>query len=250
MKTMKPLRKNRLGLVFQDCGGAGKTDLAKNIADWYAARNYAVKILDAEIAQKGAGMTRSYFPNAAHLDITTSKQFDDAMSLAHKEGTVLCDVGANAGAILKSWLLETAAEEMDNHDTDITLFISITSPEPTAISLFDWSKDIPPGLFSFVVAKNEKDGATFETYDHTVAGKAFQAKYDPYHIRIPKRDATFETQLVARRLTMLQAVALFQAGELELIGSVLSNSMTIGRIQRNHQFVMNELDGVAHLLRP
>jgi len=237
-------------MVFQDCGGAGKTDLAKNLGDWYAVNKHAVTIIDAEIAVKGAGMTSSYFEQVVRLDIQTGKQFDDALLCARKKGTALCDVGANAGQILKAWLREIGTEELDNLDTDITLFTPITAPEPTAVSLFDWSAGIQPDQLDWVVSKGEKDGDTFATYDNTNDGRTFQAKYNPHHIRIPKRDSTFEAQLVARRLTMLQAVTLFQAGEVDLLGNILRDPLTMGRIKRYHRFIMEQLDTVAHLLRP
>ena len=247
---MNPPRKNRLVMVFQDCGGVGKTDLSKLLGDWYAAKNHPVAIIDAEIAVKGAGRVNAYFPQAVKLDIETGKQFDDALLAAARAGTALCDVGANAGKILKAWLLEMGTEEQDNLDTDITLFVPITAPEPTAISLFDWIEGIQPNLVNIVVAKNEKDGTTFATYDKTNDGIAFQVKYSPQHIKIPRRNPEFEAQLVARRLTMLQAVTLYHAGELDLLGDVLRDPLTIGRIQRYSGVVMTELDRIETLIRP
>lgn len=247
---MKTRRKNRLVITFQDCGGKGKTDLSKNIGDWYTRENRDVAIIDAEIAVKGAGMIRAYFPNATWLDIQDTKQFDGALLTASKQGTALCDVGANAGQILKAWLKEMGTEELDNLETDLTLAVPITAPEPASISLFDWIGELPADQFDLVVAKNEKDGKVFTTYDNTKDGQEFQKKYNPHHILIEERPQKFEGELVARRLTMLQAVTLFQAGELALIGNTLSDPLTNGRIQRIHLRVMEQLDTIAHLLRP
>jgi len=238
----------RLVVVGSPAGGVGKSIVAKAIADIYKKYGVTAALLDAEVEQKVGGMLRSYFPEARWLDISTRGQFDEAFRICLDTGLALLDLGAATGPITKAWF-KRVGPALGRFGVKCTLVAPITASQSSTAAVFDWSNELQ-GNVEWLIVKNEVVGTDFAFYDHTSQGKLFRERYSPREIRLMLRWDIIENELQARRLTLLQAIDAFNAGNYERLGPFLASPDAILHIEEYSEQITAELETVRDLLLP
>ncbi len=195
------------------------------------------------------GSTVFYFDGVMPLDIK-KRDLDKALekiSLEAKEPqTIILDLGAATGDIIKPWLKDFR-ETLVEFGVLTTLLNPIKMKRSTVVNLQDWVTAIRPLVDSCGVVLNEVEGDDFHFF------KSIEGTFNHFKIKLEKRSDDIESRLEAKHLSYLTALRLWDSYKKAVReGSVdkeakerlgdLCNIPIMARVKAIHGHIQEEFD--------
>jgi len=177
-------------------GGVGKTGAMVALAEWFAANEIPVTLLDLDTENKARGSLKHFFNGTVtKVNIHTPAGLDAFVD--HLEGEsqiVLADMGAGAGEVVADWF-ESMHEDVAAIGVRFTA-VGVVTPDPASVeSLLAWASRLQDRV-EYVVVENAISALSDFTYwRSTEQARRFREAFSPVVLKMEFRLAELENPL-------------------------------------------------------
>jgi len=121
-------------------GGVGKTSVMAGLAEWFAANDIPVKLLDLDSENKARGSLTHFFGGSVpKVNIHTLAGLDSFVDhLADGPPVILADMGAGAGQVTYDWF-ETMYPDVSDAGIVFTAIGVVTADPASVESVLAWA---------------------------------------------------------------------------------------------------------------
>jgi MinD-like ATPase involved in chromosome partitioning or flagellar assembly len=177
-------------------GGVGKTGAIVALAEWFAAHQVAVTLLDLDTENKQRGSLKHFFDGTVtKVNIHTPAGLDAFVD--HLEGgaeIILADMGAGAGQIAAEWF-EAMYDDVAALGVRFTA-IGVVTPDPASVeSVLAWANHLQDRV-EYVIVENAASALSDFTYwKNTEQAKRFREAFSPTVLPMEFRLAELENPI-------------------------------------------------------
>ena len=136
--------------------------------------------------------------NPFSQDILVETITDDGSDL------VIADLKGGVGEDTLEWWNRLPFHELEN--VNFICLASVTSSPDSVKSFLAWADSLRDAV-SYIVCKNEKNGAAFPDYDSSELVFQFRAQMKPHHVKIKNLNEIYMTELERLNLTVADVLA-------------------------------------------
>ena len=236
-------------------GGTGKSTVVRFLTTYLRENDHKPVLLDMD--DENRTLSR-FFPEAQQIEIKKMSS-NDVLVEKVMAGTklIIADLKAGTGRDTLKWWLDVPFDELPN--VRFICLASITSSPDSVQSFLNWVSELRDKV-SYVVIKNQKDGENFPDYDNSSEAVAFQEKYMPIEIILPRLDDEYMTELERLNLTISEVLEA-NGGTMTVpptngngkhkakpIGEILCRLMVRARLRRFQNDIYRQFEPVLKLL--
>jgi MinD-like ATPase involved in chromosome partitioning or flagellar assembly len=199
-------------------GGVGKTGVVVALAEWFAANEITVTLLDLDTENKARGSLKHFFNGSVtKIDIHTPAGLDAFVD--HLDGgaqIILADMGAGAGQVAADWF-ETMYEDVASIGVSFTA-VGVVTPDPASVeSILAWASRLQDRV-QYVVVKNATSALSDFTYWNGIEqAKRFREAFSPAVLQMEFRLAELENPVRQHGIKL---------------GDVADRKATVGELKR------------------
>ena len=177
-------------------GGVGKTGVIVALAEWFAANEIQVTLLDLDTENKARGSLKHFFNGTVtKVNIHTPAGLDAFVD--HLDGgtqIVLADMGAGAGQVAADWF-DAMHEEVAATGTRFTA-IGVVTPDPASVeSVLAWASRLQDRVEYVVVENANSPLSDFTYWRGTEQANRFREAFSPTVLQMEFRLAELENPL-------------------------------------------------------
>ena len=145
-------------------GGVGKTGVMVALAEWFAANEIPVTLLDLDTENKARGSLKHFFNGSVtKVNIHTPAGLDAFVDhLDSGSEIILADMGAGAGQVAADWF-ESMYEDVAATGVSFTA-VGVVTPDPASVeSILAWANRLQDRV-EYVVVENATSPLSDFTY--------------------------------------------------------------------------------------
>jgi len=232
-------------------GGTGKSTMLSLLIPFLRKKGYNPLLLDMDNVSKTLSR---FFPDAQKVDITENDAHDILIEKVIKgEKLIIADLKAGTSDETLKWWSDVPFDSPRLQNVRF-ICIGVITAEPDGVQSFlSWASVLKKQV-SYVVCKNERDGARFDTYESDEA-LDFREIYKPCHIKIESVKDDYMMELQRLNLTIAN---ILDANDEDIeatktlngkpIGDVLSAFMVRARLRRFQNSVYDQFESILDLI--
>ena len=177
-------------------GGVGKTGFIVALAEWFAANEIPVTLLDLDTETKARGSLKHFFNGTVtKVNINTPAGLDAFVD--HLEGgpsIIVADMGAGAGQVAADWF-DSMYDDVAATGVSFTA-VGVVTPDPASVeSLLAWANRLQDRV-GYVVVENATSAlADFTYWKSTEQALRFREAFSPEILRMEFRLAELENPI-------------------------------------------------------
>ncbi len=177
-------------------GGVGKTGVVVALAEWFAANEIPVTLLDLDTENKARGSLRHFFNGTVtKVDVHTTAGLDAFVD--HLDGgtpIILADMGAGAGQVAAGWF-DSMYEDVAATGVRFTA-VGIVTPDPASVeSVLAWANRLQDRV-EYVIVENATSAlADFTYWRSAKQANQFRQAFAPGILQMEFRLAELENPL-------------------------------------------------------
>jgi MinD-like ATPase involved in chromosome partitioning or flagellar assembly len=174
-------------------GGVGKTGVIVALAEWFAANDIQITLLDLDTENKTRGSLKHFFNGTVtKVNIHTPAGLDAFVD--HLDGgpqIVLADMGAGAGQVAADWF-DAMHDEVAATGTRFTA-IGVVTPDPASVeSVLAWASRLQDRVEYVVVENTNSPLSDFTYWRGTEQANRFREAFSPTVLQMEFRLAELE----------------------------------------------------------
>lgn len=226
-------------------GGVGKTSVMSGLAEWFAANDIPVKLLDLDTENKARGSLTHFFGGSVpKVNIHTPAGLDSFVDqLADGPPVILADMGAGAGQITCDWF-EAMYPDVSDARIAFTAIGVVTSDPASVESVLAWASWLQNRVEYLVVENSITEHADFTYWRQSEQALQFQGVFQPAVIHMDYRLPDLENAVRNHGVTLGDVAArTTKAPELQRASLVM-------RAQSYRRRMFAEFERVKELLLP
>jgi len=169
-------------------GGVGKTSLMTMLAEWFAANDIPVKLLDLDTENKARGSLTHFFGGSVpKINIHTPAGLDSFVDqLSDGPPVILADMGAGAGQVTYDWF-ETMYPDVSDAGIVFTAIGVVTADPASVESVLAWASRLQNRVEYLMVVNSITDQADFTYWRESDQALQFQRVFQPAVIHMDYR---------------------------------------------------------------
>jgi MinD-like ATPase involved in chromosome partitioning or flagellar assembly len=226
-------------------GGVGKTGFVVALAEWFAANNISITLLDFDTENKARGSLKHFFNGAvAKVNVHTPAGLDAFIDhLDDDAPIILADMGAGAGQVAADWF-DSMYEDVAGTGAQFTA-IGIVTPDPASVeSVLAWANRLQDRV-EYVVVENATSAlADFTYWRSTEQASRFREIFTPTVLQMEFRLAELENPL------RQHGIQLGQVAERQTSVEELKRASLIMRAQSYRRRLFAEFDRAKQVFLP
>ena len=177
-------------------GGVGKTGVMVALAEWFAANEIPVTLLDLDTENKARGSLKHFFNGSVtKVNIHTPAGLDAFVD--HLEGgasIILADMGAGAGQVAADWF-DSMYDDVAATGVRFTA-VGVVTPDPASVeSILAWASRLQDRVAYAVVENATSALADFTYWNSTEQANRFRAAFEPEILKMEFRLAELENPI-------------------------------------------------------
>jgi len=217
-------------------GGVGKTSVMSGLAEWFAANEIPVKLLDLDTENKARGSLTHFFGGSVpKVNIHTPAGLDAFVDqLAEGPPVILADMGAGAGQVTYDWF-EAMYPDVSDGGMVFTAIGVVTADPASVESVLAWASHLQNRVAYLIVENNITEHADFTYSRESDQALQFQKVFQPAVMHMDYRLPDLENAVRNHGAT--------QAPELQRASLVM-------RAQSYRRRLFAEFERVKELLLP
>ncbi len=226
-------------------GGVGKTSVMSGLAEWFAANDIPVKLLDLDMENKARGSLTHFFGGSVpKVNIHTPAGLDSFVDqLADGPPVILADMGAGAGQITYDWF-EAMYPDVSDAGIVFTAIGVVTSDPASVESVLAWASRLQNRVEYLIVENSTTEHADFTYWRQSDQALQFQRLFQPAVIHLDYRLPDLENAVRNHGVT-LGDVASRKTNAPEL-----QRASLVMRAQSYRRRMFAEFERVKELLLP
>src|ERR1700678_1539630 len=184
-------------------GGVGKTGVIVALAEWVAANEIPVTLLDLDTENKARGSLKHFFNGSVtKVDVHTPAGLDAFVD--HLDGgapIILADMGAGAGQVASDWF-DSMYEDVAAIGVRFTA-VGVVTPDPASVeSVLAWASQLQERV-EYVVVENATSAlADFTYWRSTEQASRFREAFSPEILRRELRFCPPENPVPQHRIQL------------------------------------------------
>jgi MinD-like ATPase involved in chromosome partitioning or flagellar assembly len=226
-------------------GGVGKTGLVVALAEWFAAHQIPVTLLDLDTENKARGSLKHFFDGSVtKVNIHTPAGLDAFVDhLDSDVAIILADMGAGAGQVAAEWF-DAMHDNVAAAGVKFTA-VGVITPDPASVeSVLAWASRLQDRV-EYVVVENAASALSDFTYWHlTKQAIQFRDAFAPTILRMEFRLAELENPI------RQHGVALGQVAERKTGIDELKRASLVMRAQSYRRRLFAEFDSAREAFLP
>src|SRR5580704_19417688 len=174
-------------------GGVGKTGVVVALAEWFAANEIPVTLLDLDTENKDRGSLKHFFNGSVtKVNIHTPAGLDAFVDHLHSGSEIiLADMGAGAGQVAADWF-ESMYEDVAATGVSFTA-VGVVTPDPASVeSVLAWANRLQDRVEYVVVENATGPQSNFGYWDSAEQAIRFRESLSPTVVRMEFRLAELE----------------------------------------------------------
>lgn len=174
-------------------GGVGKTGVMVALAEWFAANEIPVTLLDLDTENKARGSLKHFFNGSVtKVNIHTPAGLDAFVDhLDSGSEIILADMGAGAGQVAADWF-ESMYEDVAATGVSFTA-VGVVTPDPASVeSILAWANRLQDRVDYVVVENATSTLSDFTYWKGTEQAKRFREAFSPTVLQVEFRLAELE----------------------------------------------------------
>ncbi len=226
-------------------GGVGKTSVMAGLAEWFAANQIPVKLLDLDTENKARGSLTHFFGgDVPKVNIHTPAGLDSFVDqLADGAPVILADMGAGAGQVTYDWF-DKMYPDVSEAGIVLTAVGVVTSDPASVESVLAWAAKLQNRVEYLIVENSITEHADFIYWRESDQAQQFQKVFRPAVIHMDYRLAELENATRNHGVTLGDVAArATNAPELQRASLVM-------RAQSYRRRMFAEFESVKELLLP
>ena len=175
-------------------GGVGKTGVMVALAEWFAANEIPVTLLDLDTENKARGSLKHFFNGSVtKVNIHTPAGLDAFVDhLDSGSEIILADMGAGAGQVAADWF-ESMYEDVAAHRVSaLPLSVWLRRTRPASESILAWANRLQDRVDYVVVENANSTFSDFTYWKGTEQAKRFREAFSPTILQMEFRLAELE----------------------------------------------------------
>lgn len=187
-------------------GGTGKSTAVRFLITYLREKGCAPLLIDMD--NESQTLSR-FFPEARKINIKDPENpfsQDILVEAITDEGSnlVVADLKGGVGEDTLEWWNRLPFDELQT--VNFICLAAVTSSPDSVRSFLAWADSLK-GRVSYIVCKNEKDGASFPDYDNDLEVFNVREYYEPHHVKIEHLNEVYMTELERFSLTIAEVIA-------------------------------------------
>jgi MinD-like ATPase involved in chromosome partitioning or flagellar assembly len=174
-------------------GGVGKTGVMVALAEWFAANDIPVTLLDLDTENKARGSLKHFFNGSVtKVNIHTPAGLDAFVDhLDSGSEIILADMGAGAGQVAADWF-ESMYEDVASTGVSFTA-VGVVTPDPASVeSILAWANRLQDRVEYVVVENATSTLSDFTYWRSTEQAEKFRDAFAPTVLQMEFRLAELE----------------------------------------------------------
>ena len=226
-------------------GGVGKTGLVVALAEWFAAHEIPVTLLDLDTENKGRGSLKHFFNGSVlKVNIHTPAGLDAFVDhLDSGSEIILADMGAGAGQVAADWF-ESVYEDVAATGVRFTAIGVVTSDPASVESILAWANRLQDRVEYVVVENAISTISDFTYWKGTEQAKRFRDAFSPTILQMEFRLAALENSV------RQHGIKLGDVADRKASVSELKQASLIMRAQSYRRRLFNEFDRAKKVFLP
>jgi len=226
-------------------GGVGKTGFVVSLAEWFAANEIPVTLLDLDTENKARGSLKHFFNGTiTKVDIHTPAGLDAFVD--HLDGgasIILADMGAGAGQVASGWF-DSMYEDVAAGGVRFTA-VGVVTPDPASVeSVLAWASRLQDRVEYVIVENATSTLADFTYWRSTEQANRFRETLAPEILQMEFRLAELENQL------RQHGIQLGQVADRKTEVDELKRASLIMRAQSYRRRLFSEFDRTRQVFLP
>jgi MinD-like ATPase involved in chromosome partitioning or flagellar assembly len=226
-------------------GGVGKTGVIVALAEWFAANEIPVTLLDLDTENKARGSLKHFFNGTVtKVNIHTPAGLDAFVD--HLEGgtpIILADMGAGAGQVAADWF-ESMYDDVAQTGVRFTA-VGVVTPDPASVeSLLAWASRLQDRVEYVVVENATSSPADFTYWRSTKQANRFREAFSPEILQMEFRLAELENPL------RQHGIQLGQVADRKAAVEELKRASLVMRAQSYRRRLFSEFDRAKQVFLP
>jgi len=226
-------------------GGTGKSTATRFIITYLREKGFKPFLLDMD--DESRTLSR-FFPEAQRIDMKEPFSHNVLIKkVIAGEKLVVADLKGGTGGDTLEWWLDVPFEELP--DINFICLASITTSPDSVQSFLSWAAALQDQV-SYIVCKNQKDGATFPDYEASGEAIYFKNKFKPLHVLIPNLHELYTTELERLNLTIAEVLEAAGSDSIngKAIGDILPGILERAHLRRFQRNIYDQFEPVIKLL--
>jgi MinD-like ATPase involved in chromosome partitioning or flagellar assembly len=226
-------------------GGVGKTGVIVALAEWFAANEIPVTLLDLDTENKARGSLKHFFNGTVtKVNIHTPAGLDAFVD--HLDGgtpIILADMGAGAGRVAADWF-ESMHDDVAETGVRFTA-VGVVTPDPASVeSLLAWASRLQDRVEYVVVENATSTPADFTYWRSTTQAIRFREAFVPEILQMEFRLAELENPL------RQHGIQLGQVADRKAAVEELKRASLVMRAQSYRRRLFSEFDRAKQVFLP
>ena len=219
-------------------GGVGKTGVMVALAEWFAANQIPVTLLDLDTENKARGSLKHFFNGTVtKVNIHTPAGLDAFVD--HLEGgasIILADMGAGAGQVATDWF-DSMYEDVAATGVRFTA-VGVARPDPASVeSILAWASRLQDRV-EYVIVEN------FTYWKSTEQAQQFREAFSPEVLEMEFRLAELENPV------RQHGIQLGQVADRKAKVEELKRASLVMRAQSYRRRLFSEFERVRQVFLP
>ncbi|WP_263377851.1 nucleotide-binding protein [Granulicella paludicola] len=226
-------------------GGVGKTGAIVALAEWFAANQVSVTLLDLDTENKQRGSLKHFFNGSVtKVNIHTPAGLDAFVDhLDSGAEIILADMGAGAGQVAAEWF-EAMYDDVAALGVRFTA-VGVVTPDPASVeSVLAWASHLQDRVDYVIVENSASALSDFTYWKSTEQAKRFRDAFSPTILQMEFRLAELENPL------RQHGVRLGDIAERKTAVSELKRASLVMRAQSYRRRLFAEFDRTKEVFLP
>jgi MinD-like ATPase involved in chromosome partitioning or flagellar assembly len=226
-------------------GGVGKTGVIVALAEWFAANEIPVTLLDLDTENKARGSLKHFFNGTVtKVNIHTPAGLDAFVD--HFDGgtpIILADMGVGAGQVAADWF-ESMYDDVAATGVRFAA-VGVVTPDPASVeSVLAWANRLQDRV-EYVIIENATSAlADFTYWRSTKQAARFREAFSPAVLQMEFRLAELENPL------RQHGIQLGQVADRKTVVDELKRSSLVMRAQGYRRRLFSEFDRARQVFLP
>jgi hypothetical protein len=226
-------------------GGVGKTGFVVSLAEWFAANEISVTLLDLDTENKARGSLKHFFNDTVtKVNIHTPAGLDAFVD--HLDGgtsIILADMGAGAGQVASGWF-DSMYEDVAATGVRFTA-VGVVTPDPASVeSVLAWASRLQDRV-EYVIVENATSAlADFTYWRSTEQANRFRETFAPEILQMEFRLAELENPV------RQHGIQLGQVADHRTEVDELKKASLVMRAQSYRRRLFSEFDRIRQVFLP
>jgi MinD-like ATPase involved in chromosome partitioning or flagellar assembly len=237
--------RKRIILSMGGKGGVGKTAVMVGLADWFAANQIPIQLLDLDTENKSRGSLAHFYGNhIPKLNIHTPAGLDGFIDhITDDAPVILADMGSGAGRVTRDWF-DRMYPDVAEAGIVFTAIGVVTSDPASVESVLAWAASLQNRVTYLIVENSLTQHADFTYWQESIQAQEFRKVFHPALIHMDFRLPDLENA------TRNHGVNLGQVASRQTEAPELRKASLVMRAQSYRRRMFAEFDTVKELLLP